>query len=166
MLKHFRKGSLWSTFLRVALVGAVLGKEGHVGEREWWAESQSWQGRRQESPLRLVKDAGLSLEVAFPEITCLYFVLFLCYQHLFYIFSPRSLCQRPSDSHFSSYLTRGTRGIRILTRHQESGPWISLCPARVKVPVQGPLPLSQQSPSKISLTMELRVKGGGEGFWS
>ena len=64
-------------------------------------------------------------------------------------FFPRSLCQRPSDSHFGSYLTRGKRGIRILTRHQESGPWVSLCPARSEdLPCLGTTALPQQSSSK------------------
>lgn len=61
----------------------------------------------------------------------------------------RSLCQRPSDSYFGSYLTRGKRGIRIMTRHQESGPQVSPCPGQSEdLPCPGTTALPQQSSSK------------------
>lgn len=46
----------------------------------------------------------------------------------------RSLCQSPSDSHFGSYLTRGKRGMRIMTIHQLSGPRVSPCPGQSEDP--------------------------------
>ena len=61
----------------------------------------------------------------------------------------RSLCQRPSDSHFGSYLARGKRGMRIITRHQFSGPRVSPCPGQSEdPPCLGTTALPQRLSSK------------------